>query len=224
MNKRNFRPFLQVMGFSLGINALLFSLLPSFGQKAAKRKYLETPIPVNVIQFRRPKPPPPVENRQKPEKKMPKKMIPTVNLRFSKRMISQRPRPELDMPRLGFRINPRLKIGMPVSPPPQEPPAFKAKESYLQGEVDQIPIPIVKMKPLYPYRARRLNISGAVKVKFLVDENGHVNKIKILKSTPSGVFDKSVLDALALWKFSPGRVRGHPVSTWVVTTIEFKMD
>jgi len=225
VDKRNFTLFFSAAGFSLVINALLFSLLPSFGHKVAARQDLETLIPVNVIQFKRPEPPPPVEDRKKPvRKEKPEKMIPTVNLRFSKKVIPQRLQRELDMPPLSFRINPRLKVGMPVSPLPKEPAVFMPKESYLQAEVDQMPIPIFKMNPFYPYRARRLNLSGAVKVKFLVDENGHVSKIKILKSTPPGVFDKSVLDALASWKFSPGKVRGHPVSTWVITTIEFKLE
>ncbi|MEA3415512.1 MAG: energy transducer TonB, partial [Thermodesulfobacteriota bacterium] len=83
---------------------------------------------------------------------------------------------------------------------------------------------IFKMKPVYPYRARRLNITGKVDVKFLVGENGYVSNVKILKSTPPGIFDDSVLKALHSWRFSPGAVRGHAVSTWIITTIQFDME
>ncbi len=83
---------------------------------------------------------------------------------------------------------------------------------------------VFKMKPIYPYRAKRLNITGKVDVKFLVDEKGYVSSIKILKSIPDGIFDESVRKALASWRFSPGEFDGRAVSTWVVTTIEFDME
>jgi len=225
VDKRNLILFFLAAGFSVVINTLLFSLLPSFGQRVATRQDLETVIPVNVIRFKRPEPPPPVEDRKEPVRnEKPEKMIPTVNLRLSKKAIPQKLPRELDMPQLSFRINPKLKVGIPVSPPPKEPAIFAPKGPYIQGEVDQIPMPIFKVKPIYPYRARRLNISGKVDVKFLVDENGYVSNIKILKSTPPGIFDDSVLKALPSWRFSPGKVRGHAVSTWVVTTIQFDME
>lgn len=210
-------------GLALLVNILLFALLPLFVQRGFNKSDLETIIPVNIIQFKRPKPPPPEEEKEElPEKKKPEKVIPTVKLKLQKKVIPQRP--EIETPQLTFEINPRLTVGMPVSPPPKEHAIFRPKGSYIQGEVDQMPMPIYKMKPIYPYRARRLNINGSVEVKFLVDENGYVSNIKILKSRPAGIFDKSVLKALPSWKFSPGKVRGHAVSTWVVTTIEFKME
>ena len=101
---------------------------------------------------------------------------------------------------------------------------FVLKNIYDHGEVDRMPMAVFKMKPIYPYRARRLNITGKVEVKFLVDETGYVSNITILKSTPPGIFDDSVFNALPSWKFSPGEVRGHAVSTWVITTIQFDME
>jgi len=210
-------------GLALLVNILLFALLPLFAQRGLYESDLETIIPINIIQFKRPKPLPPEEEKKElPEKKKPEKVIPTVKLMVQKRLIPQRP--EIETPQLTFEINPRLTVGMPVAPPPKEPTIFRPKDSYPQGEVDQMPMPMFKMKPIYPYRAKRLNISGAVEVKFLVDTNGYVSNIKILNSYPPGIFDKSVLKALPSWKFSPGKVREHPVSTWVITTIEFKME
>jgi protein TonB len=37
------------------------------------------------------------------------------------------------------------------------------------------------------------------------------------------VFEDSVLQTLPSWKFSPGKVVGEPVSSWVVTTIRFEL-
>jgi protein TonB len=37
------------------------------------------------------------------------------------------------------------------------------------------------------------------------------------------VFDASVLQAVARWRFSPGMLEGVPVNTWVVAPFEFKL-
>ena len=218
MNNRVIIP----VGFALLFNILLFSALPLLVQRGFNKSGLETIIPVNIIQLKRPSSPPPEKKKEElQEKKKLEEVIPKVRLKLQKRVIPQRP--EIETPQLTFEINPKLTVGMAVTPPPKGPAVFSPKESYLQGEVDQMPIPVFKMEPVYPYRARRLRVFGEVKVKFLVDERGHVGRVKILSSRPAGVFDKSVLKALPSWKFSPGKVRGNAVSTWVVTTIEFKM-
>ncbi|RZB33448.1 MAG: hypothetical protein SRB2_04001 [Desulfobacteraceae bacterium Eth-SRB2] len=57
------------------------------------------------------------------------------------------------------------------------------------------------------YCARRLNVTGKVDVKFLVDKNGRANHINILKSNPPGIFEESVLRTLPCWRFSPAKLR-----------------
>ena len=123
----------------------------------------------------------------------------------------------MDLSRLSFEINPKLTWGMPVAAPDTR--GFY----YGQGDVDQMPIPIFKMKPFYPFRARRLNITGEVKVSFVVDEYGHVSQVKIIEAKPPGIFEDSVIKALPSWRFSPGKIGGQSVATLVVTTIEFNM-
>ncbi len=205
---------LVALGFALLINIFLFALLPNFVKSDLSKSDLETIVPVHLTQIRSSKPPPEKEEKL-PEKKPPEKVIPTVRLQHK---VPRKQEIKMEMPSLSFEINPRLAGGMPVAPPA----AFK--DFYDQGEVDRMPMAIFKMKPIYPYRARRLNITGKVDVKFLVDETGYVSNINILKSTPAGIFDDSVLKALPSWRFSPGEVRGHAVSTWVITTIQFDIE
>jgi protein TonB len=205
---------LIAIGLALLINIFLFALLPNFVKSDLSKSDLETLIPVHLVQIR-PQKPLPEKEEKLPEKKPPEKVIPTVRLQHK---VPKRQEIKMEMPRLSFEINPKLAGGMPVAPPAE------FKNFYDQGEVDQMPMAIFKMKPIYPYRARRLNITGKVDVKFLVDENGYVSNIKILKSTPPGIFGESVLKALASWRFSPGELDGRTVSTWVVTTIEFDME
>ena len=204
-------------GFALLVNIFLFALLPIFVKSDFEKNDLEIIIPVNLVKITPQKPL--SEKKEKlPEKEPLEKFIPTVRLQHK---FPKKQEIKMEMPRLSFEINPRLAGGMPVAQPPAP---FKFKDFYDQGEVEQMPLAIAKIKPLYPYRAKRLNISGKVDVKFLVDEEGYVSNIKIIKSIPAGIFDESVLRALPSWRFSPGKVRGHAVSTWVVTTIEFKLE
>ncbi len=202
------------VGFSLLVNVVLFSLLPLCGKSSLNRNDLETIIPVNFIQFKRPEIKPSAEEKESPEKKRLEEIIPTVRLNTHKRVITKKL--EMEMPRLSFEINPKLTGGRTV--------ALPQKEAFLPGEVDTMPAPILNAKPIYPIRARRLNITGEVEVKFLVDERGHVTKIDILKSTPAGVFDNAVFKALPSWRFSPGKICGEDVSTWVITTIKFRLE
>ena len=211
---------LVALGLALLINIFLFALLPNFVKSDLSKSDLETIVPVNLVEIR-PQKPLPEKEEKLPEKKPPEKIIPTVRLQHK---VPRKQEIKMEMPRLSFEINPKLTGGMPVAPPAKGPTIFPFKDFYDQGEVDRMPMAIFKMKPIYPYRARRLNITGKVDVKFLVGENGYVSNITILRSTPPGIFDESVLKALPSWRFSPGEVRGHAVSTWVITTIQFDIE
>jgi len=198
-------------GLAVLVSIFLFAMLPLFMQRESIKSDIETITPVNLVKISPPKPP--IEKEEKlPEKKLPEKVVPTVRMQ---QRVPKKQEMKIEMPRLSFEINPKLMVGIPVSP------LAGLKGFYNQSEVDQMPMAIFKIKPIYPYRAKRLSITGKVNVKFLVDEHGYVSNIRILTSTPAGIFDDSVRKALVSWRFSPGKVSGQAVSTWVVTTIEF---
>ena len=210
--KINNRIFIGI-AFAMAVNIFLFALLPVFVKSDFQKSDLEIIMPVNLVKITPLKPLPEKEEKL-PEKQPSEKTIPTVRLQHK---VSRKQSIKMEMPKFSFEINPKLSAGMPVAPP------TPVATSYEIGDVDRMPMVIFKMKPVYPYRAKRLNITGKVDVKFLVDENGYVSKIKIIKATPPGIFDESVLKALPSWKFSPGGISGNAVSTWVITTIEFDM-
>lgn len=102
-------------------------------------------------------------------------------------------------------------------------PGSAGKAEYQLGEVDQAPKITSKAEPLYPYSARRRKISGKVIVKFLVDSKGKVQKLRILKAIPEGVFEECVITAVRNWRFKPGYLKGKAVSTWVVLPVHFRL-
>ncbi len=202
---------------ALLVNFFLFAVLPNLVENKFAKNDLESLVPISFERLNPPEPPPISETKKKPpEKKIIKDHIPTVKMQ---QIMPRQPNLNMEASPLDFEINLKLTGGLKVAKPQNQ---FKFKGSYAQKEVDQMPVPVFKIKPLYPYRARRLNIAGKVDVKFLVDAKGLVSKISIIKATPSGIFEDSVLKAIATWKFFPGKVRNQQVSTWVITSIEFK--
>jgi protein TonB len=91
-------------------------------------------------------------------------------------------------------------------------------------QVDTVPAVVGQTRPAYPYRARRRNIEGWVRIRFLVDQRGRVNDLNVLESSPEGVFEGAVRDAVLRWRFRPGIRAGRSVDVWVETTIQFELD
>ena len=199
---------------ALLINVCLFALLPLLLDRHSVERAYEEITSVNFIRIR-PEMEEPREEKPPEREKPPPEVLP--------RLSQQVPKPrqlKLEMPDLSFEINPKLDMGMAVAPPEPEP----IMDFFDQGEVDQLPMTVFRMKPLYPFRAKRLGIEGSVSVKFLVDAAGRVSRVTILESNPPGIFDESVLKALPSWKFTPGELGGKAVNTWVSTVIQFDLE
>lgn len=59
-----------------------------------------------------------------------------------------------------------------------------------------------KVAPAYPELARRMNISGVVKVQITVAPNGTVKNTKLIGGHP--VLANSAMEAVKKWKYEPG--------------------
>ena len=58
-----------------------------------------------------------------------------------------------------------------------------------------------KVQPLYPDLARKMNITGTVKVEVVVAPNGSVKEAKVVGGHP--VLANAALDAVRKWRFEP---------------------
>jgi len=216
--------WLPVMALALLVNALLFSGLPNMLSREAVRT---DPEQGQSVDFLREKP---MRKTASPKEKPPEPTPPepprVVPRRAVKAPTPPVQAPNMDLPAFDFDVAPDMNMGVAVTPPkaPAAPQPSPLKSFYGMEEVDQAPVATVKTKPVYPYRARRLRMNGEVAVKFLVDTRGRVDRITILQADPPKVFDQSVLQALASWRFAPGTVSGRPVNTWVATTIVFRFE
>jgi protein TonB len=51
-----------------------------------------------------------------------------------------------------------------------------------------------------------------------------VGRLIILDARPKGLFEDAVRKTVPRWKFSPGRIAGEEVTSWVITTVRFTLD
>lgn len=218
MTRSNWRVWAWSALTALGMNLLLFLLMPHLMDPAPKRDGVDTLIPqVNVVRVKRPdslikrKTPPP-----KPKKeKLPK----------PKEMLKQPIRTKLSLP---FQVNPRLPGGpQTLAVPDWTSVPMNADLSgniFEAGQLDAPLTTLVRIPPVYPVRARRRSIEGWVKVTFVVDERGHVGNIAIVEAQPEGLFENSVRRCVSGWRFKPGTVEGMPVKASVETVIRFELE
>ena len=91
------------------------------------------------------------------------------------------------------------------------------------GELDNIPVPLVRPSPIYPNRAKNRRIEGVVEIEFVVDKQGLVQSPKIISSNPVGYFESSAMNIIVKWKFIPGKINDQPVLTRVRQKMSFKL-
>jgi len=94
--------------------------------------------------------------------------------------------------------------------------------------VEEMPFPIgglkaIQEKIVYPEEAKNSGIEGKVYILAFINENGNVDKAKVLKGIGGGC-DEAALNAVMKTKFSPGKQKGKPVKVQVSIPIVFKLD
>ena len=80
------------------------------------------------------------------------------------------------------------------------------------GGGDRDLVPLVRIDPQYPPKAKARGISGWVEVMFTIGPAGTVEDLKVTASSPRGVFERAVLRAVRRWRYNPKIVDGKPVS------------
>jgi protein TonB len=76
--------------------------------------------------------------------------------------------------------------------------------------------------PIYTEVARKANIQGIVIIEAIIDQNGNVTDVRVLKGLPLGL-DSSALNAVKNWKFKPGTLNGQAVPVYYNLTVTFRI-
>jgi len=110
----------------------------------------------------------------------------------------------------------------PVPAPARQAPTVREGDVVDIGALDTLPRPTRPINAIYPPMARTQRISATVVVSALIDENGEVQQVKVLKGVGRFGLDESATRALKSARFSPPMKDGKRVKTWYPQTIAFK--
>jgi len=102
----------------------------------------------------------------------------------------------------------------------EEAPDSSLPNKFFIAEV--MPVAIKQVAPKYPDFVKKRGIEGKVWLQCVVDKNGNVGKIEVLKSVLPQLDDEAK-NALKKWKFEPAKSGGKPVAVWVKLPFEFKL-
>jgi protein TonB len=110
-----------------------------------------------------------------------------------------------------------VEVAVNVAPPPvrQEISVSGLDMTVSDGEY----LPIVKIAPTYPMRARDRGIEGYCIVEYTVTATGTVKDPVVIESEPTGIFDKVSVEAALKFKYKPRVVNGEPIAVQGVRNI-----
>jgi protein TonB len=215
------REWLKAALLALLINGVLFGIMPRL--QGGMKGFTDLPSlenPVDIFRVKRLPPALPEKEKPRPreEEKEPQRK------KTARDLVRQ---PLSPKPKLPFEVNAKLPAGPGVLP------TLDVSKYDLHGRgpglfeehhLDQPLRPLVAVNPLYPLRAKRMGISGWVKVRFMVTREGRVENAEVLESDPKGIFDHSALVAVFSYRFSPPMVAGEAVEAFFTRTFTFRIE
>ena len=86
--------------------------------------------------------------------------------------------------------------------------------------------PKILSKPplIYPLIEKTLGEQGTVYLKALVDMDGSIMRVAIMKTSGSAGLDSAAAENVGAWKMNPALQNGKPVRVWVGMPIVFRLD
>jgi protein TonB len=204
----------KVMRWATGIAAIFHVILllinfPSVTyqpQEAAKKKK------IYVVQQVRFQPPPPKQKQEIPKPKAKKVPIPDPTPDEPEPIRIDEPEPEIELPEVDDVV-----FGIPDAPPVAEPEG----PIHVGGDV-QKPEKINAPQPQYTEIARKARIQGVVIVQAIINKQGDVENVKVLKGLPMGLSEEAV-KAIKKWRFKPATLNGKPVDVYYNLTVNFRL-
>lgn len=218
--RENFGDTVIIIGVTALINALLFVMIPLLAEtKRAQHDYGD-PIAAVTMQ----KPQHFEQEEEDPEKEVKDEEL--SKLPEAATMPDEQsppPKPEMNIETPEFELNADLEAGQGMGVAMPNPVQDLGDMVFNLSDLDRKPQLINRIQPVYPYEARRKEINGRVILRFIVDREGNVRNIRVVRAEPEGLFEKNAKEAVDKWRFKPGYFSGEPVNTRVTVPIKFEM-
>jgi len=192
-----------------GVAVLAFSLIMNQFSKLPEPKKVVKNTSFQVA----PPPPPPPKPKPKPKpkkskpKSTPKSAPPSVGSSLS----------GVDMGLAGFGMNGMDDMSESLL-------GDMSNVVMTADSVDVPPKPATRTGMQYPKKARKQGVEGYVVMNLLLNDQGHIETIKILESVPQGVFDDAAQEGIRGWSFKPAMYQGKAVKVWAKQKIRFTLN
>jgi len=153
-----------------------------------------TKLSVDFVRLRRDTTPPP-KKREPPKREKPEQPPPPPQMNMAKAMNPSEAVGE---------IVPMVDTGMQLEQ--------ATSLSTGGGGADSDVVPLVRVDPDYPPRAKRQGIEGWVALEFTISPVGTVQDVVVLEAKPSFIFDRAALRAVRKWRYNPKTKDGKTIA------------
>lgn len=181
---------------------------------------VKAPIETKIIEEIKPPPPPPPENLPPPPKNLPPppSFVPPPEVNVN-------PPPNMAPTITTTTVAPPPAAPVVIAPPSAAPAPPAPPRVARPAQIDFANCD----KPDYPAAARRAEATGITRIRFTIDETGHVTKAEITGASGSSrehrQLDKVAVDALSACRFKPGAdENGKPVGAFSNVEYVWKLD
>jgi protein TonB len=171
----------------------LFWIMQALIGVAGELREGKAPTKVEFVRLRRDTTPE-TKEREKPERQAPEQ---------------QPPPPEMS---LAQSLNPSEGVGEIIPLVDTGVELEKATSLGAGGGSDRDIVPLVRVDPEYPPRARQQGIEGWVELEFTISPAGTVQDPRVLEARPPFVFDRAALNAVRRWRYNPKVENGVAVA------------
>ena len=186
----------MLVAFALGaVTAFgLFWVMQALVGVSGELKEAGTRLNVDFVRLRRDTTPE-VKKREPPKREKPKQAPPP---------------PEMDMAKA---MNPGDAVG-DIVPMVDTGMELEKATSLSTGGAgnDRDIVPLVRVDPEYPPRAKQQGIGGWVELEFTITPTGTVSDARVIASNPTFIFDRAALRAVRKWRYNPKVEEGKSVA------------
>jgi protein TonB len=89
---------------------------------------------------------------------------------------------------------------------------------------EEAPVKVVDVTPTYPPLAQRAGVEGAVWINVLIDKEGKVRDVIVVKDSGANAgFEEAAVDAAYKCVWKPAIANGQPIALWITHKVEFKL-